>query len=330
MAVELTKKEHAIEELTAQGSKDAAQMADLQASLEQATTRKAAEEGDINKQKQEITGLMAELSAAKAASEEQASALQTTKVQIALLNTEKEQLTAELQSALQEKTKLTELNSSLQASASEQSDNLTAQLIDLEEKAATATDLEAKNQELAAALEDKQSALAETQEKVTVLETSLASLQAERVQLLLHSVDSDNDGVSDAKDKCADTVQGAEVDAEGCEGDSDQDGLADRLDLCPGTATGAEIDKKGCSADQTTIVLEGINFQLGTANLTEDARLVLNKAAKILQDNPDSKMEVAGHTDSLGETEANLRLSTARAQAVLNYLVSQGVAENNL
>lgn len=41
-------------------------------------------------------------------------------------------------------------------------------------------------------------------------------------------------------------------------------------------------------------------------------------------------MEIAGHTDSIGQADSNLKLSTRRAQAVLNFLVSQGVDENRL
>jgi outer membrane protein OmpA-like peptidoglycan-associated protein len=49
-------------------------------------------------------------------------------------------------------------------------------------------------------------------------------------------VDTDNDGVSDKKDKCPTTPEGVKVDAEGCAIDTDKDGIADHLDKCPEVA----------------------------------------------------------------------------------------------
>ena len=77
-------------------------------------------------------------------------------------------------------------------------------------------------------------------------------------------------------------------------------------------------------------MLEGVNFQLGTSKLTHNAQSALKHAAIILQNNPEINMEIAGHTDSIGQADRNLKLSTRRAQSVLNYLVSLGVAENRL
>ncbi len=45
----------------------------------------------------------------------------------------------------------------------------------------------------------------------------------------------------------------------------------------------------------------------------------------MLQDNPDIKVEIAGHTDSIGTQEYNQRLSQARAEAVARWLVEHGV-----
>ena len=185
-----------------------------------------------------------------------------------------------------------------------------------------------------AILEEKimglEATLSENQAIILGLQATITSLTEERDQLLRTTMDSDNDGVSDAKDSCPDTVKGATINAEGCEEDTDKDGLVNRLDLCPDTGLDTAIDNAGCSEEQTTVVLEGISFQFGTAELTEDAYPVLNKAAIILQDNPDINMEISGHTDSVGEKETNMQISSLRAQAVMTYLVSRGVAGNRL
>lgn len=61
-------------------------------------------------------------------------------------------------------------------------------------------------------------------------------------------------------------------------------------------------------------------FEYGSADLAEGARLSLMKLGFLIQKNPDSLFIVEGHTDSFGSDEYNLRLSQARALAVVNWL----------
>lgn len=63
------------------------------------------------------------------------------------------------------------------------------------------------------------------------------------------SKDSDNDGVVDSKDQCADTPAGIAVDSMGCILDLDGDGVINRLDNCPDTPAGTEVDSYGCKND---------------------------------------------------------------------------------
>ena len=62
-------------------------------------------------------------------------------------------------------------------------------------------------------------------------------------------VDSDGDGVGDRYDRCPNTPNGVQVDANGCPLDSDGDGVPDTLDQCPGTPAGTVVDAKGCPTD---------------------------------------------------------------------------------
>ena len=64
--------------------------------------------------------------------------------------------------------------------------------------------------------------------------------------------DSDDDGVPNNRDRCADTPQGAQVDGSGCPADNDSDGVANGVDRCPNTATGAMVDASGCTRTATT------------------------------------------------------------------------------
>lgn len=61
--------------------------------------------------------------------------------------------------------------------------------------------------------------------------------------------DTDEDGVVDKKDSCANTPKGAVVDSLGCPLDGDKDGVLDGFDKCPGTPQGATIDSVGCPFD---------------------------------------------------------------------------------
>jgi outer membrane protein OmpA-like peptidoglycan-associated protein len=108
--------------------------------------------------------------------------------------------------------------------------------------------------------------------------------------------------------------------------DSDGDGVADAEDLCPGTQAGATVNKMGCE-QSTAIVLSGVNFALGTAELTEEARQSLRTAAALIkQAAPNQKFEVAGYTDSRGSSERNQIISQRRANAVRNFLARQGIS----
>ena len=49
-----------------------------------------------------------------------------------------------------------------------------------------------------------------------------------------------------------------------------------------------------------------------------------------MQENPQIKVEVSGHTDNLGQPAYNKQLSEKRAQAVYNYLVQQGIDKDRL
>lgn len=61
--------------------------------------------------------------------------------------------------------------------------------------------------------------------------------------------DSDNDGVVDSQDQCANTPAGIAVDSMGCVLDLDGDGVINRLDNCPETPAGTVVDSYGCKND---------------------------------------------------------------------------------
>ncbi len=147
-------------------------------------------------------------------------------------------------------------------------------------------------------------------------------------------VDTDGDGVFDEQDRCASTPSGVRVDATGCRVDTDGDGVFDEQDRCASTPRGTEVDASGCpalfEAEQMNLVLEGVNFETGSAILTPGARQVLDRVATSLVGNPGIRVEVSGHTDNTGSRNFNVALSQSRAESVVEYLVGQGVAENRM
>jgi|GEM_PF-1353549 len=73
-----------------------------------------------------------------------------------------------------------------------------------------------------------------------------------------------------------------------------------------------------------------ISFNFDKTSLSEQSLAELDKEAIFFNKNPNVVFEIAGHTDSDGPKDYNLLLSQRRAEAVVNYLVSQGVERSQL
>jgi outer membrane protein OmpA-like peptidoglycan-associated protein/tetratricopeptide (TPR) repeat protein len=78
------------------------------------------------------------------------------------------------------------------------------------------------------------------------------------------------------------------------------------------------------------IVLNNIFFDSNKATLRKESNLEIEKLLKLMKEYPELTVEVAGHTDSKGNDDANLKLSQMRAQAVVNALVKKGINSNYL
>jgi OOP family OmpA-OmpF porin len=89
------------------------------------------------------------------------------------------------------------------------------------------------------------------------------------------------------------------------------------------------VDANGCPR-RGEATLQGVTFEFNSATLTSDSRTVLDELAADLKRFPRLRIELQGHTDSVGADAYNLRLSSARANSVRDYLISQGVGEDQL
>jgi len=71
--------------------------------------------------------------------------------------------------------------------------------------------------------------------------------------------------------------------------------------------------------------ISNIYYDYNKANIRPDAAIVLDTLVLLLKENPNVKVEIGSHTDSRGKDEYNMRLSQARAQSVVDYLVAHGI-----
>ncbi len=145
--------------------------------------------------------------------------------------------------------------------------------------------------------------------------------------------DSDNDGLSDNKDDCP-TISGP-VENRGCPyGDTDGDGVNDNLDPCPKTA--GPIENKGCPViekkDQEVIdmAVKNLEFETSKDIIEESSKPSLNTLADKLKQQKSWNLLLTGHTDNVGDDDANMILSKNRAESVKNYFISKGIAENRI
>jgi outer membrane protein OmpA-like peptidoglycan-associated protein len=143
--------------------------------------------------------------------------------------------------------------------------------------------------------------------------------------------DKDNDGIIDADDRCPDKAGTANL--YGCP-DSDNDGISDLEDYCPHIAGSAET--KGCPGgkDENRVKLaaaaKNIRFQSGSAVLDKKSYPDIDTVAVILQQESAIKLNIEGHTDNVGNSETNKKLSQKRAEAVKQYLIKKGIASERL
>lgn len=90
-----------------------------------------------------------------------------------------------------------------------------------------------------------------------------------------------------------------------------------------------EIDFVLASINKPNII-ENIFYDFDKATLRPESEEALDELVKLLADNPNITIEMASHTDRVGTEEYNLDLSERRAKAVIDYLISKGIAPERL
>jgi outer membrane protein OmpA-like peptidoglycan-associated protein len=167
--------------------------------------------------------------------------------------------------------------------------------------------------------------------------------------------DNDGDSITDVADRCPDGAEDLDQfeDDDGCpEEDNDADGFADKEDQCPNDAESVNgvDDEDGCpdsrvatgpqeGADRINLQGNKIEFKGNTAELTNASQTILKQVADlIVKRSLTIRIEVHVALGTKSKSNAAIKkqkardktLATNRANAILNYLVAQGVQIQNL
>ena len=145
--------------------------------------------------------------------------------------------------------------------------------------------------------------------------------------------DTDGDGIADAMDDCPEEA-GLQAN-NGCpEKDSDGDGVIDKEDECPETA--GLTTNNGCPEIEVEVQLvlqlafENLEFETAKSIIKKSSDDELENLATILKENESMQLKISGHTDNVGTSESNMKLSKDRAEAVKARMNSLGIDNGRL
>ncbi len=147
--------------------------------------------------------------------------------------------------------------------------------------------------------------------------------------------DTDGDGVEDAKDRCIDVAGKPEF--EGCP-DAITIAKILKADEEKAKLAAVGVDKKTMKQpikiDEKQKVLdfkiENILFETNQSIIQDKYFPVLNDVANVMAQNPSYKLRIIGHTDEVGNTQFNQKLSEKRAEVCFDYLLKKGIMASRM
>lgn len=76
--------------------------------------------------------------------------------------------------------------------------------------------------------------------------------------------------------------------------------------------------------------IKGVHFDFDKATIKPEGRARLDEAVRVMRENPNLRVVVTGHTDSVGSDAYNMKLGERRARAVADYLIGQGISPSRI
>ena len=148
-----------------------------------------------------------------------------------------------------------------------------------------------------------------------------------RTTKLQHDIEAAKSGQSAARDSELAATKSKLAQTEAEKAAADKKNAQAMADLKAIKEAGIKNDAKG----MVITLSGGVLFKTGESKLTTGALIDLNKVADALTSSaPDQPIVVEGHTDNQGVAGKNMTLSQERAQSVVDYLVSRGVAKDRI
>ncbi len=145
--------------------------------------------------------------------------------------------------------------------------------------------------------------------------------------------DTDGDGILDKDDDCP--YLAGPIANKGCPyQDTDGDGVLDKDDDCPNTP--GPKSNRGCPEIEKEVeeilktAFDNLEFETGKDIIKEVSIPSLTELAEVLKKKSEWGLQIAGHTDNVGDAQKNMILSKKRAEAVRNFMVSQGIDASRL
>ncbi len=132
--------------------------------------------------------------------------------------------------------------------------------------------------------------------------------------------DGDGDGVPDSEDECPDTPKGVRVDKKGCWKKSTPYTGMEKSGESGKSLSDSDADPVSISDEMISVV---VYFNFDDTSIKQINYNSLEQLADFMTKYPELTAVVEGHTDSIGSTEYNERLSLKRAEAVRDFLVSR-------
>jgi OOP family OmpA-OmpF porin len=136
-------------------------------------------------------------------------------------------------------------------------------------------------------------------------------------------IDSDNDGVCDKDDKCANTPAGCKVDKDGCSHNCPEPEVkTEPVPVPPAAPALAPAPAPAPVKEKVTITLN-VEFNNAKAIVNEKYYEDIKRVADFMKQYPDSTAVIEGHTDNVGNDAYNKTLSEKRANSIRQYIIDK-------